>query len=237
MLTTLIEAALRSLVLALIVGVGLRVFRIHNVVSQRCAWAAVLIGCLLMPFVLPFSVRWHVLPVASIPAPSSLDRLPSILAPASTALSIPASSGDTAVVPTTRSQHGNSRPATTSAGRNPTYMPSFNRVQSTVPDAASPQTFPAGAHFTRLSAVLVIYILIAAALLLRLLIGLAVALRLWRSATPIAPGSTAQIDAEFNARFSHRVSTPVTVGSGIILPADYSSWTEEKLRIVLAHER
>ena len=30
---------------------------------------------------------------------------------------------------------------------------------------------------------------------------------------------------------------PVNIGSGILLPADYASWDEEKLRIVLAHER
>ena len=36
---------------------------------------------------------------------------------------------------------------------------------------------------------------------------------------------------------SRAVSSPVTIGSGVVLPADYDDWDSEKLRIVLAHER
>ncbi len=38
-------------------------------------------------------------------------------------------------------------------------------------------------------------------------------------------------------RASTAVSSPVTIGSSVVLPADYKSWDSEKLRIVLAHER
>ena len=38
-------------------------------------------------------------------------------------------------------------------------------------------------------------------------------------------------------RWSHRIGSPVNIGSGILLPADYAEWDEEKLRVVLAHER
>jgi hypothetical protein len=38
-------------------------------------------------------------------------------------------------------------------------------------------------------------------------------------------------------RSSEAVSSPVTIGSAIVLPADYRTWDSEKLRIVLAHER
>jgi len=31
--------------------------------------------------------------------------------------------------------------------------------------------------------------------------------------------------------------SPVNIGSGIVLPADFANWGEEKLRVVLAHER
>jgi hypothetical protein len=37
-------------------------------------------------------------------------------------------------------------------------------------------------------------------------------------------------------RTSPRVSSPLTIGSGILLPVDYETWDEGKLRIVLAHE-
>ncbi len=43
--------------------------------------------------------------------------------------------------------------------------------------------------------------------------------------------------AGLRLRSSRRVSSPVTVGSGVVLPADYQEWDAEKLRIVLAHER
>lgn len=38
-------------------------------------------------------------------------------------------------------------------------------------------------------------------------------------------------------RSSTDLSSPVTIGSGVVLPADYTEWDSEKLRIVLAHER
>ena len=37
-------------------------------------------------------------------------------------------------------------------------------------------------------------------------------------------------------RASTRVSSPLTIGSAILLPADYDTWDKEKIRIVLAHE-
>ena len=67
MLVAFIEAVLRSLILALIVWAALRIFRVQNVVSQRYAWIGVLVGSLLMPFALPFTARWQVLPLATIP--------------------------------------------------------------------------------------------------------------------------------------------------------------------------
>jgi hypothetical protein len=39
-----------------------------------------------------------------------------------------------------------------------------------------------------------------------------------------------------NLRSSEFVSSPVTIGSGVVLPADFAEWDAEKLRIVLAHE-
>ena len=66
MLTALIEAALRSLILAMAVWAGLRIFRIRNVVSERSAWTVVLIGSLLMPLCTAFHIplacllaRWN----------------------------------------------------------------------------------------------------------------------------------------------------------------------------------
>ncbi len=73
-----------------------------------------------------------------------------------------------------------------------------------------------------------IYAVIAGVLGLRLLVGLVSAVRIWRRATPIS---------EPAVRVSAEVLSPVTIGAGILLPAEYKRWTPERLRAVLAHER
>jgi hypothetical protein len=78
-----------------------------------------------------------------------------------------------------------------------------------------------------------IYVAVAAVLLLRLLIGLFSALSLWTTAEFISP----LVVPEPNVRASARIPAPVTVGSGIVLPADYARWHRSKLRMVIAHER
>jgi hypothetical protein len=82
-----------------------------------------------------------------------------------------------------------------------------------------------------------LYLGVFAALLIRLLFGLASAFRLWFTAKPVSelPGSEAAKSCCL--RSSVRVSSPVNIGSGIVLPADFAEWDAEKLRIVLAHER
>ena len=80
-----------------------------------------------------------------------------------------------------------------------------------------------------------IYGSVALALLLRLFYGLGGAIGLWQSAEPV------QIDASLadglRLRSSRKISSPVTIGSAVVLPADYDEWDANKLRIVLAHER
>lgn len=78
-----------------------------------------------------------------------------------------------------------------------------------------------------------VYLGVTALLLFRLLLGLGSSLRVWRRAKPveIAP------DFAIPVRSSRNVASPVNIGSGILLPADYAQWDEEKLRVVLAHER
>jgi hypothetical protein len=75
----------------------------------------------------------------------------------------------------------------------------------------------------------VLYLAIAALLLARLGFGLFAALRLWRSSQPLPV-------AGVSVRVSSRLSSPVTIGSCVLLPAGCTGWTTEKLRMVLAHE-
>jgi hypothetical protein len=69
--------------------------------------------------------------------------------------------------------------------------------------------------------------------MVRFLWGLAMAIRLWETADLVSPLTA----PEPNVRSSTRISSPVTIGSGIVLPASYTDWDRKKLRIVLAHER
>ncbi len=65
------ESALRSVLLALAVWIGLRVFAVRNVLAQKVAWGLVLASALTMPVVLPMAEHWSVLPAnvrVTIPA-------------------------------------------------------------------------------------------------------------------------------------------------------------------------
>ena len=58
----LLEAALRSVLLALAVWAGLRIFGVRNVLAQKAAWGLVLVSALGMPILLPYAAHWSVLP-------------------------------------------------------------------------------------------------------------------------------------------------------------------------------
>jgi len=53
----LLEATLRSMLLAFAVWIGLRLFAVRNVLAQKAAWGLVLASALLMPVVLPMAAR------------------------------------------------------------------------------------------------------------------------------------------------------------------------------------
>jgi hypothetical protein len=77
-----------------------------------------------------------------------------------------------------------------------------------------------------------VYLAVFGALMLRLLSGLALSWRITRAATPIRE---AWVEG-FDVRASRRVDAPATVGSVILLPADYAAWTLARRLAVLAHE-
>ena len=54
----LIEAALRAILVALVVLAGLRLLRVGNVLAQKTVWALVLASAVAMPLLM----RWHGLP-------------------------------------------------------------------------------------------------------------------------------------------------------------------------------
>jgi beta-lactamase regulating signal transducer with metallopeptidase domain len=105
------------------------------------------------------------------------------------------------------------------------------------PQAVSPAHFWTWARLAQ--ALTILYLSVAGLLLLRTLAGLSIAFRIWRRSRPvILPAVTLLSASEIHrVRSSPDLATPVTIGSTVILPADYSEWDEAKLRIVLAHEQ
>ena len=78
-----------------------------------------------------------------------------------------------------------------------------------------------------------IYGVVAGVLLLRLTVGLVQTARIRAQAVRIGASWTGGSDI----RMSQAVMAPVTVGSTILLPADFESWSNEKRTAVLLHER
>jgi hypothetical protein len=81
-----------------------------------------------------------------------------------------------------------------------------------------------------------LYLAVCAALLARLFFGLGLALRLWWTAQPVLLPLGFGPAAGLVVRQSSRMASPVTIGSGVVLPTDYAQWDLRKLRVVLAHE-
>ncbi len=69
------EAALRALALALVIGLVMRVMRIHNPHVQLAVWRAVLIGAIALPLVMPFAV------LRVLPAPAPVASAPTFTIP------------------------------------------------------------------------------------------------------------------------------------------------------------
>jgi len=260
----LLEAALRSVLLALAVWAGLRVFGVKNVLAQKAAWGLVLVSALAMPLLLPFSAHWSVLPAnvrVVIPAdPQTLleelqariktspqPKPPEIKTVSETAPALeaaPTSEGTAESLPTETSEDRTA--ATVQPDSHATETPNFNISSRSLPQrdavtlsssAAQPAMAPRSNGLSVLSTILWLYLAVAGVLILRLVCGLAAALRLLHTAKPITLDALVPHSASLRLLCSARVASPVTICSSIVLPADYATWDSEKLRIVLAHER
>jgi beta-lactamase regulating signal transducer with metallopeptidase domain len=190
----LVQAALRALALAVVVGAALFLFKVRNPHHQLAAWSAVLVGALAMPLLM----MWL---VVEVPAPE---------------LAVPAGKIAEPLVAATM----------------PAYGPDVADVASNITPRNG--TAPGEAtSFDWSSVVLTLYIGIAALLLLRLVVGLALTARIRTGAQRVAAGWARGADI----RVTTAINAPVTIGSTILLPADFESWSAEKREAVLLHER
>ena len=224
MSSVLVEAALRALVLALLVAGSLMLMRVRNVLAQKLAWAMVLISCMLMPLAmyLHLGVRvplpWRHSQEVMMPVQQSV-------------VAAPAMKQSAQLLP----EESESAPKPIAASR-----PLQSPVQA--PTQPVRQYQPEGIFlWMQKPHVLswMLYGIVFTVLLVRLLIGVVTALRIWQRAEPIDRSLLSLESGAFSGlrlRSSAAVQTPVTIGHGVLLPEDYASWSSDRLRIVLAHE-
>ncbi|MGH9605247.1 MAG: M56 family metallopeptidase [Terracidiphilus sp.] len=246
--SVIFEAGARSLAAALVVWIALGLLRIRNVPAQKAAWSLMLFAALAMPF----ATRWHWLPRADairLPALNwtRVAQSPARSTPTESTATATAAQDRFSTPPIAEPDAGNPDPdkmgqlAQTQADPQPPRAARNANPAPKLPTLLShPWTFHPWPIRPRTLAWL-LYLAVATVLLLRLIAGLAAALRIWFAADPVpAINPTLDLTELFtrrvSVRSSSRISSPVNIASGIVLPADYSSWDEEKLRIVLAHE-
>jgi hypothetical protein len=82
-----------------------------------------------------------------------------------------------------------------------------------------------------------LYCGIAALFTVRLALALFTTMRLWGTAAPVPAHELPHDAVSLRVRASSEVASPFTIGSGILLPADRTTWDSGRLRIVLARER
>ena len=213
LLPMLIEAASRAIVVALTVWLGMRLLRVDNVLAQKAAWCLVLAAALLMPLLMhgqwlrPYTTIELPAPAAFPFEPRPADAAKAVSAPDATMAAAPPAAVSGSAV---RSHALGDRPM----------------ASGTMTDFLRPAAL---ASF--------LYLAVSIALLARLFLGLGAAARLWLRARPVSLPRQFDLAAGLRLRSSPRVASPVTIGSGVVLPADYTQWNEAKLRIALAHER
>lgn len=228
------DAALRSLALAIGVWVLLRLFRVRNVLALKSAWTLVLAAAFLMPLLLPIASR---LPRATLVLPAFMHRavppVPRLQPFVSPSELVTAQQSSQPFAPP--APHRSKRFAATRTHRAnfPAGVPGDSSALP-IPAAPTPPP-PATQTLSILEAAALLYLVVSGLLLLRLVYGLFAAFLLWNSARPVS----AQLAAAHGLRMrsSAAISSPVTIGSAVVLPDDYRAWESEKLRIVLAHER
>jgi len=242
----IIEAALRAILAALVVWAGLRLLRVGNVLAQKTAWALVLAAAVAMPLLM----RWQSLPafaIVRVPLPllrplvqtTAPEESAALLSPHVGALSTPTLPN--AIADHTPIAASGSRfpaPAISIGGAAPSSTATFSQA---LPETVSSRILPADPRAVHVlpwqSFAGFLFIAMAAALILRVVFGLATACRLWFAAEPVPLDLEQNRFPELRLRWSSAVASPVTVGSAVLLPADYVEWDADKLRIVLAHER
>jgi beta-lactamase regulating signal transducer with metallopeptidase domain len=208
MILLLLESALRSAILGLVVWSIVKALHIENPHIKMTAWTVVLAASLAIPLAPHWRPTIFSAPLPAVwPAEQLLDALVESPYAASDALS-PAMAA--------------SEPIATPAAAPKTAAP-----------AASRKGAGLGASITAAAIAAAVYPCGVAILSLRLLAGLCLTWRLRRRAAPLTSAWTAGSDV----RVSKEITAPVTFGRTILLPAECANWSPARRLAVLAHER
>ncbi len=240
---TLIDAAARSILMAIAVAAGLRLLRVTNVKARKVAWVLVLTGSMTMPMLAPWveSRAWLPVRAAVVPLQTWLEQA-AAWGRTSKQLVAPDLNRTVTEPPRTRSfeapetviVHQQDSTAVVTSDHFPSPSITIDSPGRNSEDVRASTPLQMDISLRQLG--FLSYFLIAGTLLLRLAFGLFAALRLWLRAKPVEFEIDSSLGAEYPVRWCRDISSPVTIGSGILLPATHKYWDEEKLRIVLAHE-
>jgi beta-lactamase regulating signal transducer with metallopeptidase domain len=230
MLLLLVNAALRTLVLAAVAGLVLASFRVKATSARLLTWTAVLYAALLLPFPL-----W-LLPSIPVPLP---------VLPQTAVLS--ASSG---IATTSFAKPPvNQEPQKQSLAGRGRLSPEFGAgIPAIAGQESSEKSIAVRIEsLSWTSIATAIYLAIAMVLLLRFLIGLAITKRLVKRSQEltdqrlrsILSSRTPSNSSLTRVRQSPAIAVPITVGpirSTILLPSNWREWDEERLEAVMTHE-
>jgi len=242
----LLESTARVSLAAAALWTGLRLLRVGNARVQKTAWTMVLVAAIAMPLL----VGWQWQPAwAAVQLPmASLTRWTQVHPAEQRTITMPArtiratrttQSPERAVAVQDDLAIAASAPADFNVEPSDEYRASEKAMPADVAPAPAPRrsTISTG---TILALVVTwgwfLYLAVSAALLMRLLWGLVSTMRLWRQAHPVQVREESEWPAGVALRWSRRIASPVNIGAGILLPANYPEWDQEKLRVVLAHE-
>lgn len=211
----LVQAALHSLVLGAVTLLGLKLLRIKDPQVEITVWKIVLIAAVAMPLLVPLT---------RLTIPDTHPDTPSLASHARGDISLPefdwlwtdalSRVAQPAPVPIERSGSASHvlKPSSTAREPRATWQIPIEGIDW--PDVASG-----------------LYLLVSGVLLLKLLVGLAMLVRLARTARLITvPPAGARVYA------SELVTVPVTFASVILVPGDWETWSGVRQRAVLAHE-
>ena len=230
MLLLLVNAALRTLVLAAVAGLVLASFRVKATSARLLTWTAVLYAALSLPFPL-----W-LLPSIPVPLP---------VLPQTAVLS--ASSG--IATASFAKPPVNQEPQKQSLAGRGRLSPEFGAgIPAIAGQESSEKSIAVRIEsLSWTSIATAIYLAVAMVLLLRFLIGLAITKRLVKRSQEltdqrlrsILSSRTPSNSSLTRVRQSPAIAVPITVGpirSTILLPSNWREWDEERLEAVMTHE-